>query len=265
MSNRSSISGRIASVQARRRRCRSRASCARVEPVARELVGERQHVARRDHDDLGPKSWMSCTCCSVMPPGHRDHRAAEPLGAVVGAQPAGEQPVAVGDVHHVARSAARRAHRARHRARPTCRGRLRCSRRRSACPSCPTRRGCARPAPAARRTCRTDRCRADRRLGREREFRQVGQLAEVVRVHPGRREGLPVMRHIVVGVPEGPGHPRPLQRLQRIARKPLDRVEQSCIPAGRRQTSTLHLLAARRVSSWIKALTDRGHDVTHRW
>ena len=28
---------------------------ARVEPLPRELVGDRQHVAGRDHDDVGPE------------------------------------------------------------------------------------------------------------------------------------------------------------------------------------------------------------------
>ena len=49
---------------------------------------------------------------------HRDHRAAEALGAVVRAEPAGEQPVAVGDVNDVAGPAAGGADRARHEVRP---------------------------------------------------------------------------------------------------------------------------------------------------
>ena len=84
----------------------------------------------------GSKSWISCTCRSVMPPRHGHHRAAEPLGAVVRAEPAGEQAVAVGDVHDVAGPAARRADRARHQLRPGVDVVAACSRRRSACRWC---------------------------------------------------------------------------------------------------------------------------------
>ena len=54
----------------------------------------------------GLKSRISCTCLSVWPPPNGDHRAAQPLGAVVGAEAAGEQAVAVGDMHVVAGAAA---------------------------------------------------------------------------------------------------------------------------------------------------------------
>ncbi len=48
-----------------------------------------------------------------LPARHRDHGAAQPLGAVVRAQAAGEQAVAVGDVHDVAGAPAGGADRAR--------------------------------------------------------------------------------------------------------------------------------------------------------
>ena len=46
--------------------------------------------------------------------GHRHHGAAESLGAVVRAKPAGEEPVAVGHVHDIAGESAGGADRARH-------------------------------------------------------------------------------------------------------------------------------------------------------
>jgi len=54
----------------------------------------------------GLKSAMSCTCRSVMPPPSRDHCQPQPLGAVVRAQAAREEPVAVGDMDLVARTRA---------------------------------------------------------------------------------------------------------------------------------------------------------------
>ena len=61
----------------------------------------------------GLKSAISCTWRSVMPPDIGIDGAAEPLGAVVRAQPAGEQPVAVDDVDEIARPRARGPDRAR--------------------------------------------------------------------------------------------------------------------------------------------------------
>ena len=61
----------------------------------------------------GVKSTISLTWRSVMPPDTGMVDAAELLGAVVHAEAAGEQAVAVGILHHHAGPAAARAHRAR--------------------------------------------------------------------------------------------------------------------------------------------------------
>jgi hypothetical protein len=50
----------------------------------------------------GWKSRISCTCFLGLAARHRDHRAAQALGAVVRAEAAGEQAIAVGNVHLVA-------------------------------------------------------------------------------------------------------------------------------------------------------------------
>ena len=60
----------------------------------------------------GRKSPISWTCFSGLAPGHRDHRAAEPLGTVVRTETAGEESVAVGDVNDVAAPPAARIERA---------------------------------------------------------------------------------------------------------------------------------------------------------
>ena len=51
---------------------------------------------------VAPKSRMILSCRSVLPPGDGQHGAAQALGAEVQAEPAGEQPVAVGVLQHVA-------------------------------------------------------------------------------------------------------------------------------------------------------------------
>ena len=89
----------------------------------------------------GSKSTISCTCRVGHAAGDRDDRAAEPLGAVVRAEPAGEQPVAVGHVHDVPGPAAGGADRARHHLGPGVEVVVRVARRRSACPSYRWRRG----------------------------------------------------------------------------------------------------------------------------
>ena len=99
-----------------------------------------------------------------------------------------------------------------------------CSRRPSACRWCPTTRGCARPARAAPRTCRTDSCRAGR-LGRERKLREVGERLADRRMHARGVELLPVVRHVVVRVRERPLQPLELQRCELVAARALDRLE----------------------------------------
>ena len=73
----------------------------------------------------------------------RHHRAAEPLGAVVRPDAAGEQAVAVGDVHHVARPSAGRLDRARHHLGPGVDVLAGVADHRGLARSCRWRRGCA--------------------------------------------------------------------------------------------------------------------------
>ena len=104
---------------ARRRRCRSAArSRAGRGPARAELVEDGQHVARRDHDDVGLEIVDQLDLAFGHAARHRDDRAAQLLGAVVRAEAAGEQAVAVGDMDCHAGPPARRADRARDDMRP---------------------------------------------------------------------------------------------------------------------------------------------------
>ena len=129
------------------------------------------------------------------PAGDRDDRAAQLLGAVVRAQAAGEQPVPVRDVHHVAGPAAGGADGPGHQPRPG--------------PDVVA--GVAddgRPAGGAgggvhpRDLLAGHGEHAERvvvaqvRLVGERELRQVGEIAAVVGVHAGRVERGAVVRHV---------------------------------------------------------------------
>ena len=155
--SRPSISARIASLhgsapQIARRRLAPRGST----PCRSKLVGDHEQIGRCGADDVGLEIADELHLPLRHSAAHRDHRCAEPLRAVVEAEPAGEQPVAVGDMDLVA-PAARPLRGSSAPSGPT---RCRCppgySRPRSACPSCRSRHGCGRSSPSARRTCRTD-------------------------------------------------------------------------------------------------------------
>ena len=198
---------------------------ARVDALALELLDDHLHVARRDHDDVGLKVADQLHLLLGLSARHRDHRAAQPLSAVVRAQAAGEQAVAVGDVHDVAGAAAGGADRARDQSRPSCRCRSGCSPRRWACRWCLTTRGCARPVHAAPRTCRTGSCRADLSCAVNGNFARSASDFQVARMHALGVERLAIVRHALVGVLHGPLQALELQRLQLVAAGGLDRLE----------------------------------------
>src|SRR6266702_4798728 len=89
-----------------------------VKFLALELIQDRQHVARRHRDDVGPEIVDELD----LPLGHaardRHHGAAELFGAVMHAEPAGEEAVAIGVVNDHAGAATGGADRPRHHLRP---------------------------------------------------------------------------------------------------------------------------------------------------
>ena len=114
-----SISARIASVHGSAPKMpTSRLVERRVDPLAPQLLDQHLHVRGRDHDDVRLQVGDQLHLLLGLAARHRDHGAAGALGAVVRAQAAGEQAVAVGDVDHVARPAAGGADRARHQVGP---------------------------------------------------------------------------------------------------------------------------------------------------
>ncbi len=68
-----------------------------------EPVRDREQVGGRGEDGLRLEIADQLALLLGLPAGHRDHRAPQPLGAVVRAQAAGEQAVTVGGVHLVPR------------------------------------------------------------------------------------------------------------------------------------------------------------------
>ena len=79
---------------------------AQIDAHARRDLGDVECVGRVAHSTR-LEVRISATCRSVDPAGDRHDHAAEPLGAVMRAEPAGEEAVAIGVVHDVARSRAR--------------------------------------------------------------------------------------------------------------------------------------------------------------
>ena len=200
-------------------------------PLLLELVEDRQHVARRHRDDVG----LEIVDQLHLPLGHaagdRHHRAAELFGAVMRAEAAGEQAIAIGVVHDHAGAAAGGADRARHHVRPDVDIGL----------------GVAdhdRLAGRAGRRVHAHQFFARHRehvegiivaqigLHRERKFGEIGELLEIGGMHAGCIERLLVMRDVVVGMLERPGEPLRLQRHDLVARGALGLVQLGAVAAS---------------------------------
>ena len=192
---------------------------------------DRQHVARRHRDDVG----LEVVDQLHLPLGHaagdRHHRAAELFGAVMRAEAAGEQAVAISVVHQHAGAPAGGADRARHHVGPDVDIALRVADH-------------DRLAGRARGRVDADQLFARHRkhvegiivaqvgLHREREFGEIGELPEIGGMHAGRIERLPVMRDVVVGVLERPGETLGLQRHDLVARGALGLIQFGAVAAS---------------------------------
>ena len=172
----------------------------RVETLPHELFGDREQIRRRDHDDVGLEIADQLHLLRRLSARHRHDGAAETLGAVVRAEAAGEQTVAVRDVHDVAGTAAGRANRARHEQRPRV----------------DVLRGVADDRRLARRAARCVHAHdllarhgehAERIVGaqivlhRERKLREIVERAQVLRMHAGGAEALAIVSDVLVRVP----------------------------------------------------------------
>src|SRR5690606_37704263 len=167
-----------------------------------EFFRDDQGIGRRHHDDVGPQVHDQLHLFLGLPAGHGDDRTAGALRAIVGAQAAGEQAVAVGDVDGVARAAARCADRSRHQLGP----------------GVDVLQGVADDgglAGRARRSMQAGQAfpghgehaegvvAAQVFLGGAGEFADVFQALQVVGVDAARVEGLAVVRYVFVGVAQG--------------------------------------------------------------
>ena len=115
MSKACSISARMALVQGSAPKMPALSEVLRgIDALTAEFVQHRQHVGGRDGDDVGLEVGDELHLPFRHAARNRDHRHAEPLGAVVQPEPAREQAVAIGVVQLHAAPAARGADRARH-------------------------------------------------------------------------------------------------------------------------------------------------------
>ena len=195
----------------------AQAATPRIDPRRLEAIEQRQHIAGRDHDDLR----LEIGDQLHLPLGHsardRHHRATKPLRPAMRAQAAGEQAVAIGHMHHHPRTPTRRPDRARHQIGPHLQIRLGVAHHHRLA------RG-AGGGVDARNLLPRHREHAERigvaqvGLHREREFRHVRQLPEIIRMHALCHAFRAVMRHVVIGMPQRPRHPAGLQRHDLIAR-----------------------------------------------
>src|SRR5664280_582244 len=224
-----------------------------VDAAAGELIQQRQHVRRGNHDDVRPEVLDQRDLSLGHAAGHWNDRAAQLLRAVVRAQPPGEQAVAIGHVHLVPRSPTRRPDRPGHHLGPGV----------NVAAGVPDDGGPAgRPAggmdpshPLGRYGEHPERVVVAKVVLRgERKARQVGQSPAVVGMDAGGGEGLPVERHVVVGMPQRPAQPFQLQRRQLVPGGRLDGIQ---IPGLGAQV--LHGgLPVRRAGDLLSTLDDSG-------
>ena len=70
--------------------------------MALKLIGNGQHVAGRDHDDVGFEVLNQLHLAFGLSPAKRHNREAQFFCAIVSAQTASEQAIAIAHMHHVA-------------------------------------------------------------------------------------------------------------------------------------------------------------------
>ncbi len=193
-----------------------------------QLFNQVQAVRRRHHDHIRLEIADQLRLLLRLAAGHRDHRRSQTLGTVVRPQPAGEEPVTVSDVNFILRAAPGGAQGTGDDIGPVVdiilgiphHGRL---------------SGGARRGMDAYHLFHWHRKGIKRvvvaqiLLGGAREFLQVRQLGEIVRVNARGIKLAFVHRNVVVGVVQRPLQARGLQRLQFINGRGFDRIKLCCI------------------------------------
>ena len=175
----------------------------RVDALTLDFIGDVEHVRRRDHDDVRLEILDQLHLFLGLAAGHRNHRATQAFSTVVGAEAAGEQAVAIGNMHFVATSATRRADRAGDHVGPGVDVVL------GVADDGRFAGGAAGGMQAHDVMHRHGEHAvgvvvAQVGFGGERKLRQVFQRLDVIRVHAQRIEALTVQRHVVVGVVQAP-------------------------------------------------------------
>ena len=192
-----------------------------VYPLAIHLIGDVEHVGRGHHDDVRVEIPDQLDLLFRAAAGHGNYRAAQLLRAVVGAQAAGEQAVAIGDMYHVFGAAPGGADGAGDHRRPGL----------DVVAGVAHHGGLAGGAAGG-----VDAHHlfpgggehaegvvgAQVRLGGKGKQAQVSQGLQVIGMHALVVEGLAVMRHVVVGMAQAPAHTLQLQCLQGLFAGRLD-------------------------------------------
>ena len=190
----------------------------RVESLTLHLVRDREEVRRRHHDHARCEVADQLHLPFRHAARHRHHRAAEPLGSVVGPQSAGEQPVAVRDVHEVTRPSTGRPDRTRHQLGPGVDVVAGVADNRR--PACRPRRGVYPGYLVTRYGEHAERVlRAQIVLAGKGKPGQVGQLVHVVGMHAGRIPDLAVVVDVGIRVLQRQPQPVELQRPQLVGRR----------------------------------------------
>ena len=170
-----------------------------IESLAHELFSDREHIGWRHHDDVGLEVADELHLLLRLASRHRDHHAAQMLGAVVNAQASSKQAISISDMNRITPGARRQLEWSARPDAPRFEYRERCIPPQSAFPSCRSKHESAQPAREERRTVRKVRPR-EVRLGRKRKVLQVRELLQIVGMNPRQLALATVGCDVLVGM-----------------------------------------------------------------
>ena len=197
---------------------------ARVDPGLEERIEDGQHVAGRDHDDTRFEIGNQRDLPFGHAARHGNDRAAQPFRPVMRAKPAGEQPVAIGDMHDIAFAPTGRADGPRDQIGPAVDIALGIAHHRGFARGA---RGGMQPHQLLARGGEHAEWIGVAQVGfdGEGEFRQIGERVQVIGMNTRRVKLGAVKRRPLIGVVQRPFQPLQLQRGNLIARGGLYRVQ----------------------------------------